>query len=235
MVSTVFSQTDVLFNSGFEALIHLNDTGIIGAGDYPTGNNVTCASNLSAPQDCNVGRDANSSTNNNSDGHAGFSFTKLDTNGQPLSSTVTNWTCVKDNVSGLVWEVKTTTSGVHNMGNTYQWGGLTAIGINHPNSQGVYHDSWNDLVQESNDNSFCGFSNWRVPNIKELSSIINKNIINPAVDENYFPNTISDSYWSSEPFAGDELVAWFLYFDNGYESFNNRTVSARIRLVRSGL
>ncbi len=54
----------------------LNDTGITWGGDYPSGNNTTCTSNIAAPQDCNQGRDA--THNDDSDGHAGFSFTKLD-------------------------------------------------------------------------------------------------------------------------------------------------------------
>lgn len=48
------------------------------------------------------------SVNNNddSDGHAGFSFTKLDANGNELLANATDWSCVKDNVTGLIWEVK---------------------------------------------------------------------------------------------------------------------------------
>lgn len=235
IVTTAFSQTDICFRNGFEKIKKLNDTGIIWAGDYPSNNNIDCNSNMTVLQDCNIGRDSNGATNDNTDGHAGFNFTKLDSNGQSLSSTALNWTCVKDNVTGLVWEVKTNDSGIHDKINTYQWGGLTAIGRDHPNRLGEYYDSWNNLVQESNDNNFCGFSNWRVPNIKELSSIINKNIVNPAIDENFFPNTVSDWYWSSAPIAGDEDIAWFLYFNNGYESFNNRNMNGRIRLVRTGI
>ncbi|MCP3952026.1 MAG: hypothetical protein GY697_07375, partial [Desulfobacterales bacterium] len=86
----------------------LNDTGIDWGGEYTSGNNSDCTSNT-VPQDCDQGRDA--SNNNNSDGHAGFSFTKLDANGNPLVDqsidyATTPWSCVKDNVTGLVWEVK---------------------------------------------------------------------------------------------------------------------------------
>ena len=65
-------------------------------------------------QDCSHGRDT--THNDNSDGHAGFSYTKLDSNGKPLPDqtvdyATTPWACVKDNVTGLIWEVKTDDGG----------------------------------------------------------------------------------------------------------------------------
>lgn len=56
-------------------------------------------------QDASFGRDADSSQPS-SDGHAGFSYTKLDLNGNPLPSNSPSWSCTRDNVTGLVWENK---------------------------------------------------------------------------------------------------------------------------------
>ena len=53
----------------------LNDTGITWGGNFPSGNNTTCASNINASQDCHQGMDA--THNDNSDGHGGFSFTDI--------------------------------------------------------------------------------------------------------------------------------------------------------------
>ncbi|MFW5969891.1 MAG: hypothetical protein ACOCP9_04575, partial [Halofilum sp. (in: g-proteobacteria)] len=55
-----------------------------------------------------------------------FDFTKLNDQGQPLSEqeavyTVTPWSCVRDNVTGLMWEVKTTDGGLRDQNNTYTW------------------------------------------------------------------------------------------------------------------
>ncbi len=120
--TTISAQTDPIFKNGFEQpviqMVKLNDTGITWSGEYPSGNNVDCTSTtITSPQDCNQGRDA--THNDDSDGHAGFSFTKLDANGTPLADqsvdyATTPWSCVQDNVTGLVWEVKTTTADIHN-------------------------------------------------------------------------------------------------------------------------
>ncbi|VAW39924.1 hypothetical protein MNBD_GAMMA01-855 [hydrothermal vent metagenome] len=236
------AQADLVFKNGFEyPMVSLNDTGITWAGEYPSGNNTDCTSTtITSSQDCNTGRDANLLTNSDDDGHAGFSFTKLDATGAPLIDqsadyATTPWACVKDNVTGLVWEVKTSTAGIHHQDNTYQWGGLTAIGRDHPNRQGTYYDpSWNELVQGSIDDSLCGFDNWRVPTVAELSSIANKGTFNPSIDTNYFPNTVSTWFWSSSPIADNAFGTWTVYFYSGYDNYYGRDNYGRVRLVRSG-
>jgi len=235
-------QAQTVFNNGFEQpviqLTPLNDTGITFAGEYPSGNNVDCTSTtITSPQDCHQGRDF--THNDDTDGHAGFSFTKLDANGTPLADqsvdyATTPWACVQDNVTGLVWEVKTTATGIHNKDNTYQWGGDTAIGKGHPNAQGTYYDpSWNELVQGSNTDNLCGYNNWRVPTVDELSGLANQGTFNPAIDSNYFPNTASSGFWSSSPVASDPNSAWFVFFYDGNGNFSNRVSIFRVRLVRS--
>jgi len=242
LCATVSAQP--IFKNGFEKIIipvvKLNDTGITWSGEYSSGNLTECSNPASnpSPQDCNTGRDL--THNDDSDGHAGFSFTKLDASGTPLADqsvdyATIQWSCVQDNVTGLVWEVKATTAGIHNKDNTYQWGGLTAIGRDHPEKQGVYYDpSWNELVQGSNDDTLCGFSNWRVPTVAELSSIVNKGTFNPAIDTNYFPNTASSWFWSSSPFAFIPDYAWIVFFSYGYDGNDSGDSSYRVRLVRSG-
>lgn len=229
------AQTDLIFKSGMEFVPRLNDTGVTWAGEYPSGDNNTCSSStITSEQDCHTGRDF--THNDDSDGHAGFSFTKLDASGNPLPASASNWTCVKDNVTGLIWEIKTITAGIHNKDNTYQWGGLTALGREHPDRLGTYYDpSWNELVQGSNDEALCGFENWRVPKVSELTSIADNGTNIPSIDSNYFPNTVSSEYWSSSPIAGGAFVenAWIVYFDYSYDNAINRDDDYRVRLVRS--
>ena len=212
----------------------LNDTGITWGGDYSSGNNTDCtSSNISAPQDCHQGRDA--THYDDSDGHAGFSFTKLDSNGNSLAASATNWSCVQDNVTGLIWEVKTDDGSERDKDNKYRWGGLTAIGRDSSNREGDYYDDWNNLVNTANSgNGLCGFTDWRVPDIEELRSIVDYSRTNPSIDINYFPNTRSDWYWSASPNANGSNNAWLLYFNYGNGSNDSRFFNGHVRLVRSG-
>lgn len=236
-----FAQTDYIFKAGFEFVSRLNDTGITWAGEYPSGNNVDCTSTtISAPQDCNHGRDF--THNDPTDGHAGFSFTKLDANGVPLADqsvdyAITPWSCVKDNVTGLIWEVKNEIANdIHHKDNIYKWGGITAIGLGHKEAQGTYYNDWDVLVNSSNTQMLCGYSNWRVPTVAELSSIINKGTFFPAIDVNYFPNTTSTRFWSSSPTVGypsSPSSAWYIYSGKGDVYSGFRDEYGRVRLVRS--
>ena len=204
----------------------LNDTGITWGGDYPSGNNSTCTSNISAPQDCHQGRDT--THNDDSDGHAGFSFTKLDANGNPLPASATSWSCVKDNVTGLIWEVKTTDGGIHDKNITYRWGGKTHLG----SGFGTYYNDWDLLVDSSNAEQLCGYSDWRVPTTEELESIVNYGRTNPAIDTNYFPNTPGSYFWSALPNVDSfDAYAWYVNFSDGDVYYAGRGVNRHVRLV----
>lgn len=77
---------------------------------------------------------------------------------------------------------------------------------------------------------------WRLPNIKELSSIADKSRSNPAIDTTAFPATPSNWFWSSSPYVGYPVNAWVVGFYDGSVGFNYRGVGIdyRVRLVRSG-
>ena len=237
-LSTVFAQSEVLFKSGFEPYrIYLNDTGITLAAESPSGFSFTCNSaTISSPQDCHTGRDV--PPWDNSDGLAGFSFTKLDATGQPLADQSADyetqpWACVKDNVTGLVWEIKTATEGLHYQYKRYKWGGLTAVGRDHPSALGEYYDDWNELVEGSNNEGLCGFADWRVPSMSELTSILALGTSDPVIDTSYFPHTDLSGYWTSDPFVIDELQAVGVVFSKGHHFFNSRDASNLLRLVHS--
>ncbi len=223
----------------------LNDTGITWGANYPKGNNSTCTGVAIQAQDCSHGRDA--THNDDSDGDAGFSYTKLDAEGHDLPASASTWSCVRDNVTGLVWEKKTNDGGIHDKDNLYRWGGVTALGRDHADKEGIYYDDWNTLVDGSNSHNFCGFNDWRVPNRHELRSIVNLgggNVtlegVSVKIDTDYFPNVTDSTYrfpaavWSSSPAAVRDGGAWYIYFGSGRTSIYATRDSYSVRLVRSG-
>lgn len=75
---------------------------------------------------------------------------------------------------------------------------------------------------------------WRLPNVKELSSLANKANINPAVDAVAFPGTVPSYYWSSTPYLNSNTAsnAWEVNFSEGHVGYSNRADLYRVRLVR---
>jgi len=239
----------LLFENSSSAIIshRLNDTGVTRGGNYSSGNNTGCTGVEIGAQDCSHGRDADQ--NNNADGHAGFSFTKLASNGSPLADQSAAGTCVKDNVTGLIWEVKTN-NGLHNRGDTYSWyntdpstnGGAngyargddddTCYGYNSGNSSTFCNTQ--AYVNRVNTESLCGASDWRIPTYVELQGIVSYGHFGPTIDELYFPYTPAAFFWSSTPSANFEngTMGILFYCGNTYASPRNK--SQRIRLVRNG-
>ena len=237
----------------------LNDTGITDCGNYPfttagkanghlTTSTESCALTttaegdvIPATQDGQSGRDY--TNNDDSDGVAGFSFTKISSTGKALAADATSWACVKDNVTGLIWEVKTNDGGLHDMDWQYTWyntdnttngGGVGVQDGGH--CQGSQCDT-QSYVEAVNAQGLCGSSNWRLPEVDELQSIVDhtKHDPVPTIDANYFPNTHAWIYWSATPYARAFDYAWFIGFNGGNDNWSagKGYDSAYVRLVRS--
>ncbi|MBA5249060.1 MAG: DUF1566 domain-containing protein [Gammaproteobacteria bacterium] len=94
--------------------------------------------------------------------------------------------------------------------------------------------NWQQALQQANNSTFAGKSDWRLPNIKELSSLVRRNCYNPTINEALFPNTAANYFWSSSPSAEDSAFTWMFYFSIGFSRITYRYYSLRLRLVRSG-
>ncbi|MFA9461037.1 DUF1566 domain-containing protein [Thiohalorhabdus sp. Cl-TMA] len=244
----------------------LNDTGITACGDYAYGNtgnhdnHVDCDDTAEATQtesgtdaegdpvpagqDAVYGRDAaerNGTLTKEGGGSAGFDFTKIGSNGNALDANATDWTCVRDNVTGLMWEGKTDDGGLRDKDHTYTWyspdgdtnGGSAGTQDGGTCAGGIDCDT-ESYVAEVNNAALCGHSDWRMPTPAELASIVDNSTIGPAVDTGYFPHTAASNYWSASPYAGNSSYAWDVYFFSGLVGNNFKGDANGVRLVRGG-
>ena len=117
--------------------------------------------------------------------------------GAQAALTINNDGTVTDPTTGLTWMRCS-------MGQT--WDGSTCTGT--PST--YTFDQANALTT-----AFAGKSDWRMPNIRELQTIVNRSVYNPAIDSAAFPNTPDSDFWSGSPYASSSGSAWGVNFTYG--------------------
>ena len=167
--------------------------------------------------------------------------------GQPLTS------CVRDRVSGLVWEGKPDSGklawmrtqagppgtgklidsyGPHNEpapGSRANTDAYSYYGDGRPGDAMAY-------VAQVNAMRLCGFTDWRLPTVAELYGLIDLGeLINErtgrwpaeqaAVDARWLPNTVPGNYLSSEP--DDQTRIWCVSFKLGFVYSCNRRMERK--------
>lgn len=120
---------------------------------------------------------------------------------------------VIDRATGLMWAADGNEAGCNN-------GNMGFLQVHLPYANGL---------------TFAGFSDWRVPNIFELFTLLLLSRVNPCIDTDYFTNTQVGNFWSSTYIAGDNNYCGKVDFTNGDMFPGAHTTNAYLRCVRGGL
>lgn len=144
---------------------------------------------------------------------------------------------ITDSNTGLTWEKKGDDGSLHDVDNKYT--GLAGAGS-------VFE--WVQFVNaENGGEGFAGHNDWRVPNLREISTLLDFGVV-PAPVHSMFDSdcavgcsadscscTATDSYWSSTTFAPNTALSWFVAFDYGNANADVKTKSFHVRAVRGGM
>ncbi|MEZ5512517.1 MAG: DUF1566 domain-containing protein [Steroidobacteraceae bacterium] len=93
-------------------------------------------------------------------------------------------------------------------------------------------NDWQSALQAANDDTTAGHQDWRLPDVKELESIVLPSCAMPAADRGAFPDTPAAPFWSSTPLRQDP-IAWQVEFLRGDVRWARTEQQANARLVRS--
>ena len=123
---------------------------------------------------------------------------------------------ITDKYTGLMWQ----RCQLGRNGNDCEFGNLN-----------VYN--WLEALDQADSNMLANHTNWRLPNHKELDSIVEQRCFDPSINTNFFPNTSNSLFWSSSPYASNASGAWFIGFSQGSSNTSSRNVDNYVRLVRA--
>lgn len=119
-----------------------------------------------------------------------------------------------DNVTGLTWVTNPGTDA--GIGGTYEWNNATAI-------------------QVCENLNYAGYTDWRLPNIRELLSIVDYGAASaPRINTAAFPGTASGHYWSSTTSQEASNYEWYVDFSSGKNDIAWSLNPKYIRCVRGG-
>ena len=177
----------------------------------------------------------------------GGDWSKIGSAGEVLADDAPSWVCLRDNLTGLIWEMKTADAGLHGRAHRYTWRSTDAAS-NGGNPGSVGGDSCagtlpdaqcntQALVEQVNAAGLCGANDWRLPSIVELESIVDLgNAPRPSINQTLFLGTTEDEsvgYWSSSSSAVNSNGAWVIVFDGGRRVPLTKATDQAVRLVRT--
>jgi len=143
--------------------------------------------------------------------------------GPTAHSTYSSDYTTEDMVEELIWQ--TCTQGLEYDGASCT-GTLTGLdwedGINY----------CEDLNSVNAGSGYADIGNWRLPSIKELITLVDYGKIDPTIDTDYFPNTSSNWYWTSDSHRNIEN-AFSINFDSGNVLWWIKSAPILVRCVAS--
>ncbi len=100
--------------------------------------------------------------------------------------------------------------------------------------------SWFDARNEVagfNRHGFAGKRDWRMPQIDELMTLVDKGCFNPAIVNEVFPRTPPSAFWAVEEVAQEQprTWGWVAHFYHGSQYVSNKAKEWPVRLVRGQL
>ena len=142
----------------------------------------------------------------------------------------------KDNSDGTITDLKTKLIWKKCI-EGLTWQSATNTCTDDPNVEDMmtWQEALAKAAQLNANGGLAGATNWRLPNIKELSSIIENACYGPSINLNVFPDSPSGIFWSSTPYIGANDYAWSVRFNYGQNSMNYKYDYYFARLVRDSI
>ncbi|MFC1611055.1 DUF1566 domain-containing protein [Myxococcota bacterium] len=91
--------------------------------------------------------------------------------------------------------------------------------------------TWRGALSYCEGLTWAGHSDWYLPNVTELLSIVDYRQLVPAADPSVFPTTPASTFWTST-FSDGGIDAWYVGFRDGVSGTGRIDVQRNVRCVR---
>jgi hypothetical protein len=94
--------------------------------------------------------------------------------------------------------------------------------------------TWEEALQQSTTFRVNNHTDWRLPNLKELASIVEHKCVSPSINISMFPDSPVGGFWTSTPNTASDLSmeSWSIAFDNGRIDSSDKFLDFYVRMVR---
>jgi hypothetical protein len=143
---------------------------------------------------------------------------------------------ITDLDTGLMWEKKSDDGSLHDHDDIYAWSSENGL-------QETIWD-WLEDVNAEGGTGFAGHTDWRIPNVRELASLVDYGAGDPAIDAVFATGcvpgcsavacscTSSFHYWTSTTAVDTPLFAWAVVFGAGSVDPDQKISFRYVRAVR---
>lgn len=157
--------------------------------------------------------------------------------GRALSYTDNGDGTITDNATGLMWEKLSDDGSIHDKDTFYSWDNDALV---------PWDGAFTKIAALNGGGGFAGYTDWRLPNIRELESIVDRGRW-PAIDPAFNTGcvaactvttcscTFMDYYWSSTSFQDGPGNAWLVGVEDGDVNYAFKSNIYYVRAVRGGL
>ena len=137
-----------------------------------------------------------------------------------------NTLVVVDNKTGLMWA---------RCAVGFVWDPSTGACENPQADSGMTWKSALEFARNTNSSdgsAYLGYNDWRLPNVKELASIIERNCPSLSINSEVFPGTLASVYWTNTHDINSVGDVKVIDFSNGGLSALDSQKNVFLRLVR---
>lgn len=91
---------------------------------------------------------------------------------------------------------------------------------------------WSEALSEAKRSTLASYSTWRLPNAKEVLTLVERSCVDPAINLVAFPASNSENMWTGTTVVNQPDRGWAIAMYSGKNNSKEKIIRLYVRLVR---